>query len=98
MIGGYADKETIGKTSVAGPLTNITLALLFLALTVTLFDSPVAFAFYFGLLVNSIIALFNLIPFGILDGFKVFSWNKIVWATTFSVSLALTIYSNFFLL
>ena len=98
MIGGYADKETIGKTSVAGPLTNITLALLFLALTITLFDSPFAFAFYFGLLVNSIIALFNLIPFGILDGFKVFSWNKIVWATTFTISLALTIYSNFFLL
>ena len=98
MVGGYADKETIGKTSVAGPLTNITLALLFIALTITLFDSPIAFAFYFGSLVNSIIALFNLIPFGILDGFKVFSWNKIVWATTFSMSLALTIYSNFFIL
>jgi Zn-dependent protease len=98
MIGGHADKETIGKTSVAGPLTNIMLALLFLALTMTLFDSPIAFAFYFGLLVNSIIAVFNLIPFGILDGFKVFSWNKTVWATAFSVSLALTIYSNFFLL
>jgi Zn-dependent protease len=98
MIGGHADKETIGKTSIAGPLTNITLALLFLTLTVTLFDSPIRDAFYLCLLINSIIAVFNLIPFGILDGFKVFGWSKIVWATTFSVSLALTIYSNFFLL
>jgi Zn-dependent protease len=92
MIGGPADKKTIGKTSIAGPLTNITLALLFLAITQVLHNS-IEFAFTFGVLINSFIALFNLIPFGILDGFKVFSWSKTVWAIAFSASLALTIYS-----
>jgi Zn-dependent protease len=94
MIGGFAERDTVGKTAIAGPLTNIALALVFLALTKALPSGPLAFAFYFGLLVNSFIALFNLIPFGVLDGLKVFSWSKVVWATAFAVSLVLTIYSN----
>lgn len=97
MIGGMADKEAIGKISIAGPLTNITLALFFLVAAQVLYSS-IAFAFGFGVLVNSIIALINLIPFGVLDGFKVFFWNKTIWAITFSVSLALTIYSYGFLM
>ena len=93
MVGGMADRETIGKTSIAGPLTNIVLALFFLILTESFRGSIAFFAFYFGLLVNSFIAMFNMIPFGILDGFKVFFWNKIVWALVFSAALALTLYA-----
>jgi Zn-dependent protease len=26
--------------------------------------------------------LFNLMPFGLLDGQKIFDWNKIVWGIT----------------
>jgi len=93
MVGGIADNKTIGKISIAGPLTNIALTLLFLASAQVLSDSSVGFAFAFGVLINSFIALFNLVPFGILDGFKVFLWNKAIWALVFSASLALTIYS-----
>ncbi len=93
MVGGMADRKTIGKTSIAGPLTNIVLALFFLFLKEALPYSSVAFAFRFGLLINSFIALFNLVPFGVLDGFKVFFWSKAVWAAAFSASLALTVYS-----
>lgn len=92
MVAGMPDKETIGKTSIAGPLTNIVLALLFLGSTQLLSGIDLAIA-EFGLLINSIIALFNLIPFGILDGFKIYFWNKKVWATAFIVSLTLTIYA-----
>jgi Zn-dependent protease len=42
---------------------------------------------------NAWIALFNLIPFAIMDGLKVFRWNKLVWAVTFTASLALTVYT-----
>ena len=93
MIGGMADRNTIGKTSIAGPLINIALTLLFLVFARVLSDFAIGFAFAFGVLINSFIALFNLIPFGILDGFKVFLWNKAIWAVVFSASLALTIYS-----
>ncbi|MFP3985171.1 MAG: AN1-type zinc finger domain-containing protein [Candidatus Bathyarchaeia archaeon] len=93
MVWGLSDRETIGKTSIAGPLTNISLAVFFLALIRMLPLSPIAHAFYFGLLINSVIALFNLIPFGVLDGYKVFNWNKLIWAAAFFGSLALTVYS-----
>jgi Zn-dependent protease len=92
MIGGIADRKTIGKTSIAGPLTNIILVLLFLVFAQVL-QGSIGFVFAFCVLINSFIALFNLVPFGILDGFKVFSWNKVVWAIAFSASLVLTIYS-----
>jgi len=36
-------------------------------------------------------AVFNLIPFGILDGYKIFSFNKKIWALAFTASAALTI-------
>lgn len=94
MTAGVADKKTMGKSALAGPVTNIGLALLFLAFVEGLPLGPLVFVFYFGLLVNSFIALFNLIPFGILDGFKVFSWNKAIWAVAFATSLVLTVYSN----
>jgi Zn-dependent protease len=91
MVGGNADKKTIGKISIVGPLTNITLALFFLMLRVL--AKSIAFIFDFGVLINSFIAFFNLIPFGVLDGFKVFSWNKLIWAMVFFASLALTVWS-----
>ncbi len=97
MVGGAADKETIGKTSIAGPLTNVVLALFFLVFTQFLWGGPLYIVFSFGLLINSFVALFNLIPFGILDGFKVFFWSKAVWAVAFSVSLFLTVYSYIFI-
>jgi len=92
MVGGMASRETIGKASVAGPITNIALALILLPFTEIL-TGVIVHAFEFGVLINSIIALFNLIPFGILDGFKVFLWDKKIWAVAFSASLALTAYS-----
>jgi len=97
MVGGAADRKTIGKATIAGPLTNIVLVLICLAL-IQVIKGPSLVAFVFGAFFNSFIALFNLIPFGVLDGFKVYFWSKIVWATTFSVALALTVYSYIFLL
>jgi len=41
-------------------------------------------AFY----VSSFIAVFNLIPVAILDGKKVFDWNRGVWVALFVISLS----------
>jgi len=91
MIAGFADIKSIGKTSIAGPMTNITLSMMFLAGTF-LFPQQIsilALAAFF----NAWIALFNLIPFGILDGFKIFQWNKKDWVLAFTSSLILMITS-----
>jgi Zn-dependent protease len=52
--------------------------------------------FVIGAFFNAYVAVFNLIPFGILDGYKIFSWDKKVWALAFAVSAVLTVISGFF--
>jgi Zn-dependent protease len=90
MVAGYADKEKTGKISIAGPATNIVLSTVFLTITVFVPNEQI---FALGAAFNAWIALFNLIPFGIFDGFKVFVWNKGVWALAFVLSLVLTVFS-----
>ncbi len=96
MIAGPARPKEIGKISIAGPITNILLSTAFLS--AALF-APVNLAYSVLLLwiasFNAFIAVFNLIPFGILDGFKILNWNKTVWAATFAASAALTVYTYY---
>lgn len=100
MIAGPITKEQAGKTALAGPLTNITLSTICTCTAVAAMgaSSTVAVIARFGTWINAIIALFNLIPFGILDGFKVFRWNKPVWAVAFTASLILTIVCYIYIL
>jgi Zn-dependent protease len=50
-----------------------------------------------GASINAFLALFNLIPFAVFDGQKVYSWDKRYWATALVTSLALTICTSFVL-
>jgi len=92
MIAGQTDAEGIGKISIAGPAPNIALSAIFLA-AAYIPQPELAFVFTLGAIFNASIALFNLIPFGILDGFKIFIWNKKIWAAAFTTSLVLAILS-----
>jgi len=93
MISGSARSDDIGKISIAGPITNIILsgALLFAALI----PSSIFPILLLGALINGYIALFNLIPIGILDGFKIFSWDKKIWTLAFGASAVLLAISYF---
>jgi Zn-dependent protease len=92
MISGPASMDEIGKISIAGPATNLVLSTAFLGLVFVPSINPwLSFVFAVGAFFNGYIAVFNLIPIGILDGFKIFHWNKTVWALAFAVSVALTI-------
>jgi Zn-dependent protease len=95
MIAGPAKRDEIGKISIAGPCVNLTIALASLAGAFFTTSLPYFVLFLWIASFNSFIALFNLIPFGILDGYKIFSWNKPVWAVAFAVSAALTLYTYF---
>ncbi len=98
MIGGTVPSpKDMLKISVAGVLTNIAFSVTFLALFLGLPQNPFSWMLYFSAYINAFMALFNMIPFGVLDGFKVFNINKIVWATVFAVSAALTAYMFFFM-
>ena len=89
MIAGSGDKESVGKTAIAGPSVNIVLSIVSFALT--FLHGPFFVVALFSAYLSVFIAVFNLIPVGILDGWKVFNWNKLIWGIAFALSLALLI-------
>lgn len=77
MIRGSLSKEKNGKISLAGPLTNIVLAFVFFIFLLFFNFSGLFLLFLnYGLTINSLLALFNLIPFPLFDGYKLLIWNK----------------------
>lgn len=66
-----------GIISLAGPATNLALAMVFLLLT--FLGGPLGILGRIGFIVNTWLALFNLIPFPPLDGSKVIAWDKKIW-------------------
>ncbi|MBL7125470.1 MAG: site-2 protease family protein [Dehalococcoidales bacterium] len=78
-------KQRLGLISIAGPSMNICLAVVFILLN-TLYPSLV---FSLGARINTWLALFNLLPFGLLDGAKIFSWDKKVWLAAVIITVGL---------
>ena len=85
MIRGFnLPKDKNGKISLAGPATNIALAFIFLLMS---YLTPYETLTGYGVLINSWLAVFNLIPFGNFDGSKVLRWSKPVYAMTVVLAL-----------
>ena len=95
MISGRVDKAKNGKISASGPLVNLALASVFLALAFaklpTLFKAVVSY----GFVINSWLALFNMIPFWLFDGHKILKWSKLVYGSIVIAALAFMLLQNF---
>jgi Zn-dependent protease len=90
--GGSRDYET-GRIAVAGPLSNMVIAVVsFILYLLFFFEAPSILGKTIGFicLINAFLASFNLLPLGPLDGLKVIKWNLSIWMTVFSVSIAIT--------
>jgi Zn-dependent protease len=82
MIGGNAPTaKDMVKISVAGVITNMIFAAVFLGLAFGLpsIDLYWGSMLIFSAYINAFMAMFNLIPFGVFDGYKIFNLNKKVW-------------------
>jgi Zn-dependent protease len=79
------EKREMLLISLAGPMTNIVLAILFFLLVFPLASSKSGSSLWipaanFAISINLILAAFNMLPFGPLDGKKIFDSNRLVWA------------------
>jgi Zn-dependent protease len=85
-FGEGLDRKTNGVVSIMGPLVNIGAALAFLGgyVAAALVNLPVNVgSFNFlqqGIEVNLWLGAFNMLPIFILDGQKVFAWDRRIWA------------------
>jgi len=89
------NRERNGKISLAGPATNIVLALIFLIL-IFLFGSVggiLGALLSFGLTINALLAAFNMIPVMPFDGSKIIAWNKGVYFITLIIAVGLLVWS-----
>jgi Zn-dependent protease len=67
-------------------------AIIFLVLGVATSNSYLWVLSYVGVFINSSLALFNLIPFGVFDGAKVMRWNWQAWVATAAIAATLYFY------
>lgn len=93
MIAGLMHRDDYGKISLAGPVTNIVQALFFLAMGLLFPHSIFSVFSYVGVTINSSLALFNLIPFGVFDGVKIMRWDTRIWLAATGTALILYLYS-----
>ena len=91
--GGSRSYET-GKIAAAGPSANIAVAAITLPLSNIFFETNIGSinigeVTIFICFINSLLATFNLLPFGPLDGTKILRWNGIIWAVLLVISITL---------
>lgn len=87
IAGGHVDRVRNGRISIAGPLVNIILALIFLGIHV--YTGNTGNLLRYGFLINAWLAVFNMLPFGPLDGKKILAWNRGIYGVTLIVAVGL---------
>ena len=92
------DEKTNGLISIAGPLVNIALGLIFFLILGSLGNyvytetgAIVQLICVLGTRINFFLAAFNLLPIPPLDGSKVMSWSIPIWLITFSIAALLVL-------
>ena len=76
MISGMITRTQNGKISIAGPLINFVLAIIFAVIAFSFDNVIVRVISQYGFMINTWLGLFNLIPVWEFDGKKILAWSK----------------------
>ena len=86
---GHITARENGLIALAGPATNLGLAAVFLPLTA--FPGFLGAVGTLGVTINLLLAAFNMLPFGPLDGRKVLAWSRVAFVAAFVPSAILAV-------
>ncbi|MCK4566236.1 MAG: hypothetical protein KAU48_02895 [Candidatus Thorarchaeota archaeon] len=81
---GTSNTEHNGKINLAGPLSNFLMAIGLVIVTIFTYglaSQPMLYLIQYGIIINAILGLFNMIPIQPFDGASVKDWKKSVWIT-----------------
>jgi Zn-dependent protease len=92
MFRGDSRTYETGRIAMAGPLSNIFISGIFFMIYrfgffELLFNKLIGFICF----INAILAIFNLLPLGPLDGVKIVRWNPLIWSILFIIATILVI-------
>ncbi len=90
-IRGNMTVEDNGRISIAGPAVNMFLAAVGIAGSLVLNETAYVVPVYLMASMNASLALFNMLPFGPLDGAKILRWNTGIYALAMGIAVVLFI-------
>jgi Zn-dependent protease len=73
------NEKEFAYISVSGAVVNLILAVLFIMVSLIIADQFVIYVLWRAAFINVFLAGFNMIPFGPLDGAKVWRYNPVLW-------------------
>jgi Zn-dependent protease len=92
MIYGQINTRQNGIISMAGPLTNIILAIILIPLLFMNYSSSIITELISsGFLLNAWLGLFNMIPLWNFDGIKIYRWSKIAYFLMLVIAIILVL-------
>lgn len=83
--------------SVSGAVVNLMLAIMFLTVSLFITNPLVSEVLSWSAFINVFLAGFNMIPFGPLDGAKVWRYNPLLWGVVGIPAIILFLFINFLL-
>ncbi|MCL4328566.1 MAG: metalloprotease [Candidatus Thermoplasmatota archaeon] len=92
---GVFENDRVGKVALAGPVWNISVGTTLFIISVYFVGGlPGYFLYYVGAL-NLWFGLFNMIPIWMLDGLKVWKWNKEVYLVVMAFAVVMNVIDQF---
>ena len=76
-------------------MVNLALASVFLILAFANLPNLYKSIVFYGFVINSWLALFNMLPFWLFDGHKILKWNKLAYGGIAAAALAFMLLQNF---